>query len=70
MVLSGCASQTPAPVFGWDETAPAPEGYYRVKAGDTLSEVAQRLKIDSAKLVLGGTTSSPPTRLSPADCCG
>lgn len=48
--LSGCASTTPAPVFGWDEKAPAPEGYYRVKAGDTLSEVAERLRLDLANL--------------------
>jgi lipoprotein NlpD len=59
MVLSGCASQTPAPVFGWDETAPAPEGYYRVKAGDTLSEIALALKIDSAKLVLWNDLKPP-----------
>ncbi|HSQ07633.1 MAG TPA: peptidoglycan DD-metalloendopeptidase family protein [Chromatiaceae bacterium] len=59
MGLSGCASQTPAPVFGWDETAPAPEGYYRVKAGDTLSEVALALKIDSADLVLWNDLKPP-----------
>lgn len=50
VLLAGCASQTPAPVFGWDEAAPAPEGHYRVKAGDTLSDVAERLKIDVTKL--------------------
>jgi lipoprotein NlpD len=58
-LLAGCASQTPAPVFGWDETAPAPEGHYRVKAGDTLSQVAQALKIDSAKLVLWNDLKPP-----------
>jgi lipoprotein NlpD len=57
--LSGCASQTPAPVFGWDETAPAPGGYYRVKAGDTLSEVALALKIDTADLVLWNDLNPP-----------
>jgi lipoprotein NlpD len=50
VLLAGCASQTPAPVFGWDEAAPVPEGYYRVKAGDTLSDVAERLRIDVTKL--------------------
>jgi lipoprotein NlpD len=58
-VLSGCASQTPAPVFGWDEKAPIPEGYYRVKAGDTLSEVALALKIDSGRLALWNDLKPP-----------
>jgi lipoprotein NlpD len=58
-VLSGCASQTPAPVFGWDEKAPAPEGYYRVKRGDTLSEVAERLKLDFASLARWNGLSPP-----------
>ncbi len=49
-VLGGCASRTPAPVFGWDENAPAPEGYYRVQRGDTLGEVAERLKLKFATL--------------------
>jgi lipoprotein NlpD len=59
VLVSGCASQTPAPVFGWDETAPAPEGHYRVKSGDTLSEVALALKIDSANLVLWNDLKPP-----------
>jgi lipoprotein NlpD len=59
VLLAGCASQTPAPVVGWDETAPTPEGRYRVKAGDTLSEVALALKIDSAKLVLWNDLKPP-----------
>ena len=49
-VLAGCATRTPAPVSGWDETAPAPTGYYRIKSGDTLSEVAERLKLSFASL--------------------
>lgn len=57
--LSGCASQTPAPVSGWDEKAPPPEGYYRVKAGDTLSELAERLKLDFASLVRWNSLKPP-----------
>ena len=49
-VLSGCATRTPAPVSGWDESAPAPTGYYRIRSGDTLSEVAERLKLSFANL--------------------
>ncbi len=48
--LSGCATRTPAPVSGWDESAPAPTGYYRIKTGDTLSEVAERLRLSFANL--------------------
>ena len=59
VLLAGCASQTPAPVFGGDEAAAVSEGYYRVKAGDTLSQVAQALKIDSAKLVLWNDLKPP-----------
>jgi len=49
-LLFGCATRTPAPVSGWDEEAPVPEGYYRVRSGDTLSEVAERLKLSVANL--------------------
>lgn len=48
--LSGCATRTPAPVSGWDESTPAPKGYYRIKTGDTLSEVAERLRLSFADL--------------------
>jgi len=59
VLLAGCASQTPAPVFGGDEAAAVSEGYYRVKVGDTLSQVAQALKIDSAKLALWNDLKPP-----------
>jgi lipoprotein NlpD len=58
-LLAGCASQTPAPVFGWSENAPAPAGYYRVRRGDTLSEVAEHLKLDFSVLA-GWNHLAPP----------
>lgn len=48
--LGGCASTGPAPVSGWDWTGPAPAGYYLVRRGDSLSLVAERLRIDARKL--------------------
>ncbi|WP_296806379.1 peptidoglycan DD-metalloendopeptidase family protein [Thiocapsa sp.] len=41
-LLGGCASKAPAPVGGWDWVGPAPDGYYLIRRGDTLSEVATR----------------------------
>lgn len=42
LLLGGCASKAPAPVGGWDWVGPAPDGYYLIRQGDTLSEVATR----------------------------
>lgn len=61
-VLSGCASKMPAPVLGWDDKAPAPEGYYRIKSGDTLSEVAEGLKLNLASLAQWNDLQ-PPYRI-------
>ena len=41
-LLGGCASKAPAPVGGWDWVGPVPDGYYLIRRGDTLSEVATR----------------------------
>ncbi|SDW00689.1 peptidoglycan DD-metalloendopeptidase family protein [Thiocapsa roseopersicina] len=41
-LLGGCASKGPAPVGGWDWVGPVPDGYYLIRRGDTLSEVATR----------------------------
>jgi lipoprotein NlpD len=42
LLLGGCASRAPAPVGGWDWVGPVPDGYYLIRQGDTLSEVATR----------------------------
>ncbi|MFB1486725.1 MAG: peptidoglycan DD-metalloendopeptidase family protein [Thiocapsa sp. C3-sup] len=42
LLLGGCASKAPAPVGGWDWVGPVPDGYYLIRRGDTLSEVAAR----------------------------
>jgi lipoprotein NlpD len=41
-LLGGCAAKAPAPVGGWDWTGPVPDGYYLIRVGDTLGEVASR----------------------------
>ncbi len=51
LILSGCGSTTPAPVYGWNWQGPAPQGFYLVRNGDSLSVVAQRLGISTRKLV-------------------
>ncbi len=40
--LAGCGSGWLAPVDSRDGYGPAPPGYYRVRRGDTLSEIAER----------------------------
>jgi lipoprotein NlpD len=42
-VLAGCGARGFAPVD--DGYGPAPKGYYRIRSGDTLSEIAQRKRI-------------------------
>jgi len=42
LALGGCGSTGPAPVIGWDWHGSVPNGYYRVRSGDTLSEIAER----------------------------
>ena len=42
LILAGCAASRPDPIYGWNWTGPAPEGYYLVRSGDSLSEVADR----------------------------
>ncbi|TVQ84979.1 MAG: LysM peptidoglycan-binding domain-containing protein [Chromatiaceae bacterium] len=43
--LIGCASLT-----GHDSQGPVPRGYYRIRSGDTLSEIAQRRRIPMRRL--------------------
>jgi lipoprotein NlpD len=58
-VLAGCASQTPAPVTGMDDGVAAPEGYHRIRQGETLSELAVRLKLDLPTLAQWNRLTPP-----------
>ncbi|NEV61769.1 peptidoglycan DD-metalloendopeptidase family protein [Thiorhodococcus minor] len=49
-IVSGCASPRPAPIYGWNWTGPAPEGFYLVRSGDSLSLVSERLGVSMRKL--------------------
>jgi lipoprotein NlpD len=45
IMLVGCGSRGPAPVDSLDGYGPAPKGYYRIRPGDTLSEIAERRRV-------------------------
>jgi lipoprotein NlpD len=49
LLLMGCAGGL-APVDSRDGYGPTPPGYYRVRRGDTLSEIAERRRIPMRKL--------------------
>jgi len=49
LLLTGCAGGL-APVDSRDGYGPTPPGYYRVRRGDTLSEIAERRRIPMRKL--------------------
>lgn len=51
LVLVGCASRGPAPIEGWDWKGPVPPGYYLVRSGDTLSEIAERRRVSTPELI-------------------
>jgi lipoprotein NlpD len=59
LLLGGCASNAPAPVGGWDWVGPAPDGYYLIRQGDTLSEVATRHGIGLRTLASWNGLESP-----------
>lgn len=44
-LLVGCGAGGLAPVDSRDGYGPAPPGYYRIRRGDTLSEIAERKRI-------------------------
>lgn len=44
-LLAGCGAGGLAPVDSRDGYGPAPPGYYRIRRGDTLSEIAERKRI-------------------------
>jgi lipoprotein NlpD len=50
LLLSGCGAGGLAPVDSRDGYGPAPPGYYRIRRGDTLSEIAERQRIGMRKL--------------------
>jgi lipoprotein NlpD len=60
LILSGCGSTGPAPVY--DGFGPAPEGYYRIRRGDTLSKIASRHKVGYETLARWNKLS-PPYRI-------
>ena len=51
LLLAGCATKGPAPVDGWDWKGPVPRGYYLVRSGDTLSEIAEDRRIGTRDLI-------------------
>ncbi|MGE5155361.1 MAG: peptidoglycan DD-metalloendopeptidase family protein [Bdellovibrio bacteriovorus] len=72
--LVGCGSRGPAPVDGWDWKGPVPKGYYLVRSGDTLSEIAQEQRISSRDLIRWNRLKPPYTiyagkllRVAPVD---
>lgn len=58
-LLGGCASKGPAPVGGWDWVGPVPDGYYLIRQGDTLSEVAGRHGVSLRTLADWNGLASP-----------
>lgn len=61
LVLSGCGTRNdPAPVYGL--AAPAPPGYYRIRYGDTLSEIAARQGLPM-EVLASWNDLAPPYRI-------
>jgi lipoprotein NlpD len=61
MLLGGCGAGGLAPVDSRGGSGPAPPGYYRVRRGDTLSEIAERKRISTRKLAAWNRLSPPYT---------
>jgi len=51
LLLGGCGTKGPAPVDGWDWKGPVPRGYYLVRSGDTLSEIAEERRVSTRDLI-------------------
>ena len=58
VLLAGCAGGF-APVDSRDGYGPAPPGYYRIRRGDTLSEIAERRRIPMRKLAAWNGLGAP-----------
>lgn len=61
LLIGGCGSTGPAPVDGWDWKGPVPQGYYLVRKGDTLAEIAQRRGVRFRTLAQWNGLKSPYT---------
>lgn len=61
LLLGGCGSTGPAPVDGWDWKGPVPRGYYLVRSGDTLSEIALDRRVGTRDLVRWNRLKPPYT---------
>ena len=61
LLLGGCGSTGPAPVDGWDWKGPVPRGYYLVRSGDTLSEIALDRRVSTRDLVRWNRLKPPYT---------
>lgn len=58
-LLAGCGAGGLAPVDSRDGYGPAPPGYYRIRSGDTLSEIAERKRISMRRLAAWNDLGSP-----------
>lgn len=61
ILLAGCSASRPAPIYGWNWTGPAPEGYYLVQRGDSLSVVAEKHALSTRTLAKWNRIKSPYT---------
>ncbi len=61
LVLAGCGSTGPAPVGGWSGKGPVPKGYYLVRKGDSLSEIAAKRHVSTKNLIRWNALKPPYT---------
>jgi lipoprotein NlpD len=61
MLLGGCGAGGLAPVDSRDGYGPAPPGFYRVRRGDTLSEIAERQRVGTRTLASWNGLQPPYT---------
>ena len=61
LVLAGCGSTGPAPVGGWSGKGPVPKGYYLVRKGDSLSEIAAKRHVSMKNLIRWNALKPPYT---------
>ena len=64
LVLAGCASKSPAPVFGRSGQLTTAKDTYVVKAGDTVRSIAREHGLDYRELIALNNIESPD-RISP-----
>jgi lipoprotein NlpD len=65
-LLGGCGAGGLAPVDSRNGYGPAPPGYYRVRRGDTLSEIAERKRVRMRTLAAWNDLKPPYTIYSGA----